>query len=166
MDVVLFDIDGTLVDSGGAGRRAIERAAEQLHSRLDLFDGIHFDGATDRAICRAALQRLERRFGEEEIDRLLERYVSFLGEEIAESSRYLIHRGAEELIARLCAAGVLLGLGTGNVEPGARIKLERGGTSQLRRSATARESSAPKPRAACIDASGVVARRSSHTGPS
>lgn len=125
MDVVLFDIDGTLVDTGGAGRRAIGRAAEALHGRLDLFDGVAFDGATDRAICRSGLARLARLFAESEIDGLLEAYLAMLSDEVARSP-YAVYPGVRECIAGLERRGVLLGLGTGNIEPGARIKLARG----------------------------------------
>ncbi|MBI5548458.1 MAG: HAD hydrolase-like protein [Deltaproteobacteria bacterium] len=126
MDLVLFDIDGTLVDTGGAGRRAIEEAARLLYRRPDIFDDVAFDGATDRAICRAALRKLERPFDEVEIDRLLDAYVSLLGPEVDRSQRYQIHPGAEQLAQAMVEAGVLLGLGTGNVEAGARVKLQRG----------------------------------------
>lgn len=125
LDVVLFDIDGTLVDTGGAGRRAIGRAAEALHGRLDLFDGVPFDGATDRAICRSGLARLSRVFGESDIDGLLEAYLAMLADEVARS-RYGVYPGVRECVAQFQQRGVLLGLGTGNVEQGARIKLARG----------------------------------------
>ncbi|HEY3448054.1 MAG TPA: HAD family hydrolase [Myxococcales bacterium] len=131
MDLVLFDIDGTLVDTGGAGRRAIEAAARQLYNRPDLFDDVAFDGATDRAICRAALRHLDRSFDETEIDRLLDTYLAFLGDEVERSARYLIYPGVEQVAAAMESHGVLLGLGTGNVEPGARVKLERGNLNRF-----------------------------------
>jgi len=125
VDVLLFDIDGTLVDAGGAGRRAIGRAAEALHGRPDLFDGVAFDGATDRAICRAALHRLPGAFGEPDIDRLLDAYVERLADEMPRT-RYDVYPGVHPCIEALARRGVLLGLGTGNIERGARIKLARG----------------------------------------
>jgi phosphoglycolate phosphatase-like HAD superfamily hydrolase len=130
LDVVLFDIDGTMVDTGGAGRRAIERAAASLYGREDLFQGVLFDGATDRSICRAALQRLERPWQEEEIDRLLSAYLDLLGAEVEQSERYRVFPGVATLVHRLKASGALLGLGTGNLEKGARLKLERSGLNQ------------------------------------
>ncbi len=130
MDLALFDIDGTLVDTGGAGRRAIDRAAARLHGKPNFFDGILFDGMTDRAIVRAALHQLERAWGEDDIDRMIESYLEYLAEEVAASKSYLIYPGVEVLLEALVARGRVLGLGTGNVEAGARIKLERGGLNR------------------------------------
>lgn len=131
LDLVLFDIDGTLVDTGGAGRRAIETAAHRLFHRQDLFEDVVFDGATDRAICRAALHHLEHAWDESAIDQLLDAYVSLLAEEVERSQRYHVYPGVEALIQAMLEAGVLLGLGTGNVEAGARVKLERGGLNRF-----------------------------------
>lgn len=128
MEAVLFDIDGTLIGADGAGRQAITAAALQLYGRPDFFDGIRFDGGTDRAICKAALRRgLPERCTEAEIDKLLAAYLAQLEQTIASSPHYQVFPGVEGLLARLAKAGATIGLGTGNVERGARIKLERGG---------------------------------------
>jgi phosphoglycolate phosphatase-like HAD superfamily hydrolase len=127
MDAVLFDIDGTLIGADGAGRQAITQAALELYGLPGFFDGIRFDGGTDRGICRAALARgLPERCNDAEIDRLLAAYVAQLEKTIA-SARYQIFPGVERLLGVLAKAGTTIGLGTGNVERGARIKLERGG---------------------------------------
>jgi len=126
VDLVLFDIDGTLVDTGGAGRRSIEQAAHDLFHRADIFEDVVFDGATDKAICRAALHHLEHGWDESDIDRLLDAYVALLGPAVEQSHRYRVYPGVESLIQKMVEAGVLLGLGTGNIEAGARVKLERG----------------------------------------
>jgi len=131
VDLVLFDIDGTLVDTGGAGRRAIEGAAKKLYGRPDIFDDVAFDGATDKAICRAALGNLDRPWDDTEIDRLLDAYLALLAPEVERTARYRIFPGVEALAQAMTESGVLLGLGTGNIEPGARVKLERGGLNRF-----------------------------------
>jgi len=127
MDVVLFDIDGTLVDTGGAGRRAIERAAGELYGRPDLFEGIAFDGATDFSICRRALERLGSPPEDGHIRSLLSVYLEHLEQEMAQAPVYRVYPGVSRLIEELQRRRVLIGLGTGNVERGARLKLARGG---------------------------------------
>ncbi len=75
---MLFDIDGTLIEAGGAGRRAFDRAAAALLGRPGLLDHLRLDGMTDRLIARAAIERA--RPGEpvraEDVEALLVRYAS------------------------------------------------------------------------------------------
>ena len=59
--VLLFDIDGTLVTTGGAGRRALERGFEVVFGRADACTHFPFDGMTDRAIIREGLGQSEKR---------------------------------------------------------------------------------------------------------
>jgi phosphoglycolate phosphatase len=56
--ILLFDIDGTLVSTGGAGRLSIDRAFELLHGRPDACRHFGFDGMTDRGIARLGLQAI------------------------------------------------------------------------------------------------------------
>ncbi|HEY6100655.1 MAG TPA: hypothetical protein VIW03_14555, partial [Anaeromyxobacter sp.] len=79
----LFDVDGTLVNAGGAGRRAFERAVTDRcgHAKPAL-DGLRLDGMTDRLIARKALELLGRPFDDAFCDGLLERYVEHLHTEI------------------------------------------------------------------------------------
>lgn len=128
--VLLFDIDGTLISTGGAGRRAIERAFAR---RAGLTSGrgdacaFPFAGMTDRAIVRAGLAALGGPSGEDEIDAVLVLYVSLLEEEMA-SAACVIHEGVEAALdAAKGRAGVAIGLGTGNIREGARLKLGRAG---------------------------------------
>ncbi|MGI5865599.1 MAG: HAD family hydrolase [Myxococcales bacterium] len=128
MDVVLFDIDGTLVDAGGSGRKALCLASDALYGRYDLFDDVTFDGATDRNICKTALARhLPALCNDREVERLLAKYVEILASTLAETPRYRVYPGVLELLGRLADTRALVGLGTGNIEKGARLKLERGG---------------------------------------
>ncbi len=126
--VLLFDIDGTLVSSSGVGRIAIERAFELRYGRKDVLPA-SFGGMTDKAITRDALRALGLRFDSEadlnrEVDATLAAYLCALEQELQGSSRVRIHEGIERALAMAeCRADVALGLGTGNVLEGARLKL-------------------------------------------
>lgn len=128
--VLLFDIDGTLVTTGGAGRRAISRAFEKLHGRLDACDSFSLSGMTDRAIVRKALSIIGVEPHPEAIDAIIAAYLSFLDEEVrkTEARDYFVHAGMREAVLEARSrSGVAVGLGTGNVRQGARVKLERVG---------------------------------------
>lgn len=123
--VVLFDVDGTLVTTGGAGRRALERAFERRHGRRDACAHFAFDGMTDRAIIRGGLLALGLPTEEAAIDEMIAVYLEGLAEEVAAAAVYRLHNGIERAVEASAAAGFAVGLGTGNVREGARIKLER-----------------------------------------
>lgn len=126
--VLLFDIDGTLITTGGAGRRSIERAFERLHRRRDACSSFSLGGMTDRAILRAGLEAIRAPAGEEEIKALLAVYLEHLAEEIATSPEYRIHTGIEPALEAAAAREACsLGLGTGNIREGARLKLSHVG---------------------------------------
>jgi phosphoglycolate phosphatase-like HAD superfamily hydrolase len=127
--VFLFDIDGTLISSGGVARRCIERAfAERYGSAATL--AASFGGMTDRAIARDALSalapELEGKRLEEEIDAVLDRYLQILEEEARSSAAsFRVHDGIREALDRtLARPQSAVGLGTGNVRRGARLKLD------------------------------------------
>jgi phosphoglycolate phosphatase len=128
--VLLFDIDGTLVTTGGVGRRALELAFERAHGRRDACAGFRFDGMTDRAIVRGGLMALRVSPSPASIDAVLAAYLEVLAEEVeaAPEETYRVHAGMREALdAADGHPGVAVGLGTGNVREGARIKLERVG---------------------------------------
>ncbi len=125
--VYLFDIDGTLVSAGGAGRRAFERAVRDRCGRLDgELAGLRLDGMTDRLIVRETLRLLGRGFDDALCDALLVRYVEHLAEEL-QGPGYAVLPGVPETLEALRARGALVALCTGNVVDGARLKLARGG---------------------------------------
>lgn len=128
--LVLFDIDGTLLHSHGAGRRAMEAAL------IDAFGtkGPHayrYDGKTDRQIVRD-LMRAEG-FADAVIDarmpQVLDTYVAGLQREIASpDTRVEALTGVVELLDALVhRAHCVVGLLTGNLEPGAQHKLTAAG---------------------------------------
>ncbi len=128
--VLLFDIDGTLVTTGGVGRRALELAFERAHGRRDACAGFRFDGMTDRAIVRGGLMAVGVAPTPSSIDAVLAAYLDVLADEVAAApaQTYRIHSGIRETLdAAAAKRHVAVGLGTGNVREGARIKLERVG---------------------------------------
>jgi phosphoglycolate phosphatase-like HAD superfamily hydrolase len=124
--VYLLDIDGTLVSAGGAGRRAFERAVADRCGPVDgALRELRLDGLTDRLIVRKALEILDRPFDEAFCDALLDRYVEHLRDEIL-GPGYAVLPGVVAVLEALAARGAVVGLCTGNVVEGARLKLGRG----------------------------------------
>lgn len=124
--LVLFDIDGTLVLTGGAGLRALNRACEELVGHADALDGVPLAGRTDWIILQDALGRIGRQLDATLFDALRLRYLAHLREEIQRPGRGTkgVLPGVRGLLDRLhVRSDVLLGLVTGNFEAGARIKL-------------------------------------------
>jgi phosphoglycolate phosphatase-like HAD superfamily hydrolase len=126
--VVLFDVDGTLVTTPGCGRRALERAFADRYGTSAVLRDVRLDGMTDRGIARAGLAALgeaaDGDAAERAIDALLGTYVPLLEDEIRASGALRLHRGVQEVLDALDALpGVAVGLGTGNIRPGARAKL-------------------------------------------
>jgi phosphoglycolate phosphatase-like HAD superfamily hydrolase len=129
--VLLFDVDGTLVHAGGAGRRSIERAFARhfeplVGPRQHWLDGMRLDGMTDRLIVREGMAALGLAFDDATCDSVLRSYLEYLAVEI-EAPTYRLLPGVAELLSALAACGATLGLCTGNLADGARIKLARGG---------------------------------------
>jgi phosphoglycolate phosphatase-like HAD superfamily hydrolase len=125
--VVFFDIDGTLIESGGAGARALDRALHEVAGRGGSLAGVRFDGATDIGLLRHALGRPGQELPQELVAAVFDRYVENLPSELAASPRYRLLPGVERLLQALKSRGAALGLCTGNVVGGARAKLARGG---------------------------------------
>ena len=128
--VLLFDVDGTLVTTGGVGRRALEIAFERSFGRRDACRSFRLDGMTDRAIVRTGMQAIGVQPIEALIDQVLVDYLLVLAEEVAAApdATYRVHAGmAETVEAARASREVAVGLGTGNIREGARIKLERVG---------------------------------------
>lgn len=124
--LVLFDIDGTLVLTGGAGLRAMERALEEVFGHTGGLEEIPVAGRTDWAILADAVRRLGRGLDGPMLSDLQHRYVSHLAEEIQHpgSGRKGVMPGIRGILDVLADRDdVLLGLLTGNFEEGARVKL-------------------------------------------
>ncbi|MBN1586811.1 MAG: HAD hydrolase-like protein, partial [Candidatus Omnitrophica bacterium] len=129
--IVLFDIDGTLINTGGAGMRSVARAFEKLYGVTGDLELDQVAGRTDPAIFRNKYRQL---LGGEcvagELHALTTTYLEILVDEL-DSAEYRILPGVEELLAKLSEIpGVVLGLATGNLERGAFLKLRRGQIDQ------------------------------------
>jgi phosphoglycolate phosphatase-like HAD superfamily hydrolase len=139
MRLILFDIDGTLLWTDGAGRRAIQRALLDEMGTAGPIDGYRFDGKTDPQIVRELLTLAGHPEAEAEarISAVCRRYVGLLAAELAQpvqSTRLL--PGVPELLAALepheTAGRALVGLLTGNLEGGAALKLRAAGLDPAR----------------------------------
>ncbi len=125
--VLLFDVDGTLVTTCGAGRRAVERTFETRYGSKDVLP-LSFGGMTDKAIVRNGLLALGMSFDsdaalESEIDATLDAYLAVLAEEVRRA-QIRIHEGMVRAMDMADGRpNVALGLGTGNIRRGAEIKL-------------------------------------------
>jgi phosphoglycolate phosphatase-like HAD superfamily hydrolase len=125
--LVLFDIDGTLVLTGGAGIRAMNRAGESLLGVENMLDGIQVAGRTDWIILHDALGKLGRALDDDLFGSLREAYLANLRQEILHPGQgaKAVMPGVPALLAALHQRDdIILGLLTGNFEEGARIKLE------------------------------------------
>jgi phosphoglycolate phosphatase-like HAD superfamily hydrolase len=124
--VVLFDIDGTLVQTSGAGVRGMTAAFAELHGVVDALAGVPIAGRTDRVIVSDAFERAGLEPTPEAIDRLREAYIRHLTIEIGRpaAGAFGVLPGVHVLLDRLAQAGVApVGLLTGNFERGAAVKL-------------------------------------------
>ena len=127
MYLILFDIDGTLTLTGGAGMRAMNRACADVVGHENALDGVALAGRTDWIILDDILRNAGRTLDATLLDQLRRRYVAHLAEEIQLPGRGVkdMMPGIRPLLDALQRReDVALGLLTGNFLEGARIKLE------------------------------------------
>lgn len=135
MKLLLFDIDGTLVLTGGAGLRGMTRAIETVFGVPDALRGVPVSGRTDPAILLDALGRAGVRPADGDVARFPDVYVPMLAEEIGRPapaekhpSQHSLFKGTLAGVVPLVDAlrghdGVFLALLTGNYRRGAEVKL-------------------------------------------
>ncbi len=130
MRLVLFDIDGTLLNSGGMGRAAMQRALGAVFGSPG-HPSYRYDGKTDKQIVRDTM-RLEGH-SDAHIDARMEKLIGIYLDGLrigARSGKFHVRplEGVVEILDALEARNdVVLGLLTGNIEPGARVKLSAAG---------------------------------------
>lgn len=132
MKVVLFDIDGTLINAGGAGSRALNRAVKLLHGADEVCSRFYLVGCTDKANFRQAFMKAAgRRPAKKEISEIERKYLEFLPGEVRSAvreKRYGKIPGVSGFLRILRGQkNILTGLGTGNLKKGAVIKLKPSG---------------------------------------
>lgn len=122
---MLWDIDNTLLYTGGAGSLGMRRAFEDLYGVEDAFGRVEFSGRTDTAIFADAAHAhgIEpERMGEEML-RFVDAYVPHLQAALGEVAGALMPGIGEVLAALHGRADVVMGLGTGNFRRGGALKL-------------------------------------------
>lgn len=131
MKILLFDIDGTLLSAGGAGTRSLNRAFEAVLGINEAYKNFEMAGKTDVQIVKEGL----RLYGIEPtsalVNEILSNYIKFLQIEIKNNSKHLKPGVKEFLDLNLTIFGYPMGLLTGNIERGARIKLDPFGLNPL-----------------------------------
>ena len=123
---ILFDIDGTLLITGGAGAASWRLAFDELYGIPADIGQFTDTGMTDPDVGRKTFQAVLHRDPERhEFTRLLERRLYYLHSTVEDSTGYRVLPGVDTLLPELIDSGYLLGLVTGNVEAAAHIKLHR-----------------------------------------
>jgi phosphoglycolate phosphatase len=129
MKLLLFDIDGTLIHTGGAGMRAIERAFSVIYDVQEAVQGIKADGKTDPLILREMFRNtLNRDYLDGEAARIYRRYLAYLEEEMKKQNPITVLDGVLQILEAISLRDDLkLGTATGNIEEAAWIKLRYSG---------------------------------------
>jgi phosphoglycolate phosphatase-like HAD superfamily hydrolase len=134
--LVLFDIDGTLLWTDGAGRRAIRQALLDEMGTTGPIEGYRFDGKTDPQIVRELMTAAghPRAESPEHLDLVCRRYVTLLARELeTHAGATRLFEGVAALLDALEARGdAALGLLTGNLAAGAELKLRAAGLDPAR----------------------------------
>ena len=119
---VLFDIDGTLLDTHGFGREAFIRGLAHVTGERDELAYVSFAGNTDRNVLDQVMAHRNLRLAEAEIRRIFARIAEELRELLQANPGKEI-AGARRLLKHLAAEGTALGLVTGNIRACAYLKL-------------------------------------------
>jgi phosphoglycolate phosphatase len=131
LTAVLFDIDETLVSTGGAGARSWRHAFQELHGIPADIGAFTSAGMTDPVVARLTFERaVGHTPSPQELATVIAAYLDRLPYEVEHSPTYHVIDGAEALLRRLAGEGILLGITSGAVEAAAHIKLSRAGLNR------------------------------------
>ncbi len=135
--LVLFDLDGTLVDAGGCGRRALESAMKKMYGKTVQIDPVLISGRTDLdnfSIVYGLLKKGKKPTAAE-LKKIKAGYLEMLPQEVqvsVRSKKYHLVNGVKKFLEFLAKdKDIILGLGTGNLEQGAYLKLEPCGLNRF-----------------------------------
>src|SRR5712691_9582514 len=98
--LLLFDIDGTLIDSGGAGIQSLKDVLRQQFGVTNDLRGIEIAGKTDTGIVHQILRKQKLELSEERTSAFLDLYLEFLARELPLRKGKLLP-GVEQLLPRL-----------------------------------------------------------------
>jgi phosphoglycolate phosphatase len=121
--LLLWDIDGTLIDSGGAGMRALRAALKNSFAIDGSLEDIEFSGRTDRWIMRRIFAKFDLPATEENFARYFNHYLAVLPAELAHPGARVLPGVTAVLAAAALRGDIAQGLLTGNIRRGAEIKL-------------------------------------------
>lgn len=127
--ILLFDIDGTLLLTGGAGKIAFEKAVEELFGFKNSWGNLIPDGKTDPMIIEEVITPLKGSpLSQSEYEELCGRYHDHFEIEVARVEKFRVMPGIVELLNHLSEnPSLALGIATGNFRKAADMKLRRGG---------------------------------------
>lgn len=129
---VIFDVDGTLLSTGGAGGRAWDAAARRLYGRPADITEFTDTGMTDPEVAGEVFKYVhEREPSADELAELMLNYLWFVPDMVQASEGYKVLPGARETLERLGSEGMPVGIVTGAVEASCHVKLGRGRLNAL-----------------------------------
>lgn len=129
MKLILFDIDGTLIETGGAGLTSLNMAFYDVLGVKDAIQGMSLAGKTDPQIIKEIMKFHKVEVTDNSISDICNRYVEHLNVQI-HTHKGKLKPGIKELLDRLVTTSHKIGLLTGNIEQGAKIKLTTYGINE------------------------------------
>lgn len=132
-NLILFDIDGTLLLTGGAGKISFNQVFSDLYQIEGAWQNIHPDGRTDPSLIQELFEtNLGRQAREGELSRVKEAYIRSMPEALKKAEQFRLMPGVKELLSLLAEREIgLMGLATGNFEATAYQKLEHAGLGEF-----------------------------------